>query len=256
MAQNEGLKGVESGKIEVNGINLYYEKRGRGERVVLLLPGALGTCGTHFNAQYEGLDMDKLTLVCWDPPGYGKSRPPQRDYVDFYRKDAVLATELMRKLGYDKYSVVGFSDGGRTGLIMAADNPETVQKAVAWGCNAYITKEEKDVLKKLVDIELWSDSVREPLEAIYGDDLQTIWSRLMDAYLLMDDILCKDLPKIQCPVFIFHGERDVMVRKIHPDYFKANIKKCRVHRFPYGPHNCHEACSKEFNQLLTEFLLA
>lgn len=31
-----------SGKIGVNGIDIYYEIRGTGDHVVLLLPGALG----------------------------------------------------------------------------------------------------------------------------------------------------------------------------------------------------------------------
>ena len=30
-------------KVEVNGVNIYYEKAGHGKQTVLLLPGAIGT---------------------------------------------------------------------------------------------------------------------------------------------------------------------------------------------------------------------
>jgi len=33
---------TESGKLDIDGFNIYYEKAGTGDHVVLLLPGALG----------------------------------------------------------------------------------------------------------------------------------------------------------------------------------------------------------------------
>ena len=47
----------------------------------------------------EQVDKTKFTWVAWDPPGYGKSRPPTRDFSDAYlRKDAILAAKLMEVL--------------------------------------------------------------------------------------------------------------------------------------------------------------
>ena len=46
--------------------------------------------------QFEGLSKEKYTLVTLDPRGYGKSRPPERDFpLDFYRRDAEDAAGLM-----------------------------------------------------------------------------------------------------------------------------------------------------------------
>ncbi len=43
------------------------------------------------------MDREKFTLIAWDPPGYGFSRPPQRDFSgDFYRRDANYAAKLMQ----------------------------------------------------------------------------------------------------------------------------------------------------------------
>ena len=63
---------------------------------------------------------------------------------------------------------------------MAARQPDRIRKVIAWGCNAYITMAEKEVIKRIRDVSTWSDEVRRPLENIYGDELQLIWDNLTD----------------------------------------------------------------------------
>ena len=139
---------------------------------------------------------------------------------------------------------------------MASMAPESVTKCVAWGCNAYITPAEKDIMNRLSDVRDLNESIRVPLEKIYGSELPGLWRDLCLSWAVMDNIMREDLPNIQCPVFILHGDRDPMVARHHADYFKANIKRCRVHRFPFGGHNLQQQYPKEFNSLVQEFLLA
>lgn len=64
---------------------------------MLCLPGALGTIWTDFKLQIDGFNREKFTLIVWDPPGFGKSRPPEKDFnADFYEKDAYYAFEFMK----------------------------------------------------------------------------------------------------------------------------------------------------------------
>ena len=59
-------------------------------------------------------------MIAWDPPGYGKSRPPNRTFPDnFFERDATAAVEFMKILGHSKFSIIGWSDGGITALFMA-----------------------------------------------------------------------------------------------------------------------------------------
>ncbi|KOB68040.1 Bphl-like protein, partial [Operophtera brumata] len=84
-------------KVKVDKWDINYLKVGKGPHKVLCLPGALGTIWTDFKPQIEGFDLEKFTLVVWDPPGYGKSRPPEKDFpADFYEKDADYAYEFMK----------------------------------------------------------------------------------------------------------------------------------------------------------------
>lgn len=108
----------------------------------------LGTIWTDFKPQVENLDANKLTIVAWDPPGYGKSRPPNRTFSDdFFQRDATYAHGLMKALGYTKFSLIGWSDGGITSLLLASTYPESVRKMVVLGANAYVHPSEIKILE-------------------------------------------------------------------------------------------------------------
>lgn len=49
---------------------------------------------------------------------------------------------MLQKIGTNKFSLLGWSDGGISSLILAAKYPESVEKLVVWGSNAYVTPEE------------------------------------------------------------------------------------------------------------------
>ena len=50
-----------------------------------------------FGVQLKSLAGPELTLVAWDPPGYGQSRPPARRFgPTFFKDDALTAAELMK----------------------------------------------------------------------------------------------------------------------------------------------------------------
>ena len=56
----------------------------------------IGSTRTDFAYQLDGLNHDNFTLISWDPPGYGFSRPPNRDWDDFYRKDVRILSQLLK----------------------------------------------------------------------------------------------------------------------------------------------------------------
>lgn len=133
-----------------NEYNINYVRRGDGRNAMILMPGALGTALTDFGQQIEQLPdlISNYSIIGWDPPGYGKSRPPSRTFdLDFFHRDAFVANALMQSLGLNRFSVLGWSDGGITGLIMAANYQDSVHKLVIWGSNSYILPEEMEIYK-------------------------------------------------------------------------------------------------------------
>ena len=73
--------------------------------------------------------MFNFTIVGMDPLGYGVSRPPERNFPvepdrHFLKIDALDEYTLMKSLCFEKFSVLGWSDGGVSATILAALYPE------------------------------------------------------------------------------------------------------------------------------------
>ncbi|KAK6185423.1 hypothetical protein SNE40_007665 [Patella caerulea] len=254
-------RGLESQKVQVNDARIHYVKSGVGNHVLLLLPGALGSSKTDFEPQLTGFNKEKFTLISFDPRGFGQSIPPERDWpLDYFRRDADDAVGLMKRLSYKKFSVLGWSDGGIIGLILAAQYPELVHRLVVWGSNAYVAPTDVDLFKGLSNIDTWSARMREPFIKVYGEKyFRAQWKNWIEAYCRYyyerDGDICKgDLKNIKCPTFIIHGKKDPLVIEEHPNYLHENISNSRLHVIPEGKHNLHLRYAKEFNQLVQTFL--
>ncbi|KAM3959760.1 valacyclovir hydrolase [Aphomia sociella] len=248
-------------KIKVGNYNINYVKVGSGPRTLLCVPGALGTIWTDFKPQVEGIDREKFTLVAYDPPGYGKSRPPDREFpLDFYDKDADFTYEFMKALKIPKYTLLGWSDGGIVSMILAAKYPEAIDKLVIWGSNSFILPQEIDLYNKVRDVESWSKKMREPMIQIYGDDFPNYWIKWTDGmvalYKAKDGNICSErLKDIKCPTLILYGEKDPMVANVHASHLHTHIEGSRLHLYPEGKHNIHLKYAEDFNKRVQDFIL-
>ncbi|KAJ6224717.1 hypothetical protein RDWZM_003262 [Blomia tropicalis] len=198
-----------------------------------------------------------FTMIAWDPPGYGKSRPPTKDFNNFYRTDATMASKLMKALNYSRYSVMGWSNGGVCSLILTAnEGANCVDKLIVWGTNAYVNEVDRACVSKVRDpTTSWSESFRKTFIDIYGEEeLYQLWTRWVDHYISMDDLCKKDLVNIKCPVLLMHGDCDPMMSSDHPLYLTKHISNITLHRFPKGKHNIHQKYVDQFNKLCEDFL--
>ncbi|XP_067618520.1 valacyclovir hydrolase [Eurosta solidaginis] len=252
-------------KVEVRGgIALNYVQSGSGDKTVLLMPGALGSAWTDFKPQIENLPqmLPNHTIIAWDPPGYGNSRPPARQFgLDFFQRDAQRAVDLMQALGRYKFSILGWSDGGITGLIVAGRFAECVEKLVIWGAGAYLNADEVKALQAIRDVQNWSPRMREPMEKVYGiDEFAKLWADWVDAAVAIyndakGDFCCTEVNQVKAPTFILHGKKDPMIAAEHIPYLIEHIQGCKYYEFPNGKHNIHLRYADEFNKLVAEFLL-
>ena len=255
-----------TGKIRADdGVELYYERRGDGPRAIICIPGALGSVGTDFSPQmtHFGREGSGFTIVGFDPRGYGKSRPHARNFSapGFYRRDAEDAAGVMEKLGFRKFSVLGWSDGGVSGIILAARFPERVQKLVVWGSNAYVSETDIELVKKTRDIAQWSPRMRTAMETLYGGDFPGMWSDWMDGFCGVysdparkGDLCIQEVGQVQSLTLVVHGSRDVLCPSFHADFLTERLKDCRFVSWPEGKHNLHLKHPQEFNKLVGEFL--
>ena len=78
--------------------------------------------------------------------------------------DRQLDVYALKSLGHSKYSLLGWSDGGITAMILAAAHPQCVHRMVVWGANATVTAEDIKLYETIRDTSKWSPKMREPLE--------------------------------------------------------------------------------------------
>ena len=257
-----------SGKIQVNGVDLYFERYGDGPHALLFIPGALGSVQSNFPPQMEyfGRLGSGFTAVSYDPRGYGKSRPYDRKYLPFpephfYETDAHDAVGVMQKLGYSEFSLMGWCDGGVCAVIAAAKHPQLVKNLVIWGSISYISKTDVELFEGFRNVANWNPSLRVATEKVYGGDFSELWCEWMDAFVGIHfdpnrkgDLCTKELTQVKCPSLVVHGGRDPVRPKFHADFLSKQLPNCRYVTYPEGKHHLHLQYSAEFNKLVSDFL--
>ena len=110
-------------RVEVGGLQIAYERVGRGSPLVLL-HGFVGDGPTTWRTQLDGLS-DAFTVVAWDAPGAGRSSDPPEDFV---RREA-LALQRFRQ-------VLALSEG-TPGAFVGALLPTSSRRRAAWTLDAF-----------------------------------------------------------------------------------------------------------------------
>jgi pimeloyl-ACP methyl ester carboxylesterase len=116
-------KPTKSGHAAVNGVNYYYAVYGTGEPL-LLLHGGLG------QIEMFGPNLTKLAqsrqVIGVDLQGHGRTPLGDREIslVDMGKDMA----GVVKKLGYDKVDVLGYSLGGGVAFRFAAQHPQMVRR--------------------------------------------------------------------------------------------------------------------------------
>jgi len=109
---------------KVNGVALYYERTGRGPRVVLT-HGAWGD-GRGWQGVIESLAR-RFEVVTWDRRGH--SRSGDGEGPGSRQQDAADLAGLIERLGPEPVHAYGSSAGGSVTLTLAAARPELVRSA-------------------------------------------------------------------------------------------------------------------------------
>jgi len=237
---------------------MHFERAGKGVPL-LLIPGALGTGAGDFPAQIGWFAERGFEVIAPDPRGYGRSRPPERDYPpDFYDRDAADMFALMAALGHEQFHVLGWSDGANIAAIMAAEHRGRVGKLVVFGGQSFLTAEEIAAFNDIRSISAWSPRAAEAMRAVYGDGLDGLWDRYVDGQVALfeagGNLYRERLARIRCPAFVLHGALDPLVPAFHAEAIHRGIAGSRLHIFPTGKHNIHIRYAGEFNDRVHAFL--
>jgi pimeloyl-ACP methyl ester carboxylesterase/predicted glycosyltransferase len=122
----------ESGYVERDGVNLYYEVYGSGEPTVLLLPTWSIIHSRHWKMQIPYLARH-CRVVTFDGRGNGRSDRPRESRSYDEREFAADAIAVLDETNTERAVIVGFSMGGQRGILLAAEHPKRITGAVFIG---------------------------------------------------------------------------------------------------------------------------
>jgi valacyclovir hydrolase len=196
-----------------NDVDFFYEDEGSGQPV-LLLHGAFGTGRGVFDGMIDYIADSGYRVIAPDMRGYGRSRPPERDYpLDFYRRDAGDMAALARALGIAGAHVVGISDGGIIGLLLAVEHPWLLSSLVAWAANADFPADERPLYENILDAGNslhFLQAMRERHGMSAGEARRMLASFVSASLAITDhghDVgLGERLARIRCPVLVGAGK--------------------------------------------------
>jgi pimeloyl-ACP methyl ester carboxylesterase len=228
--------------IEVNNVKLYYEEYGKGEPLLLL----------HGNSEsIESFDLQvmefakKYRVIAVDTRGQGKSSEDGKLYTyDLFAEDMNL---FMDALKIKSAHIVGWSDGGNTGLIMAMKYPKKVKKLVSMGANVFI---DDSVVESWIFNELNSQLTQLSSDTSYEAENR---SRLIKLLLTEPKHSFEELKSIACPVLVMAGENDV-IKENHTKAIANAIKKATLLIVPNETHYFPKDNASDFNAKVLDFL--
>jgi valacyclovir hydrolase len=244
-------------EIAVNGTVLHYEEAGEGPPL-LLLHGGGGTALLHYKNEIPLL-AKRYHVIAPDFRGYGQSSPPRDFPAGFYQRDAADMAALIEALGIAPAHLCGWSDGGITALLLAADYPWTARTLAVWGAEAYIKPEERAGWDAITDWQAWPEHTRERFIAAQGPlNWPGVLERMKAGYILAlesgGNIVADRLNRVACPTLILHGDADEVVPVAHAHELHAAIRGSALRIFPGGHHALHRDRHDELLVALLDFL--
>jgi pimeloyl-ACP methyl ester carboxylesterase len=256
--------------VEVDGLQIAYERAGSGPALVLL-HGYVGDGPTTWRRQLDGLS-DQFTVVAWDAPGAGHSTdPPEWLGLDAY---ADCLAGFFERLGLETACVAGLSFGGI--LALALQRRHSAMSSALILASAYAGwagSLRPDVAEQRFRqaVALADGTPEEFVSAL----LPTMFSKTMPretvddfrasmlafhprGFRAMARASAEDvrdvLPHIDVPTLLVYGDRDVRAPLAVAKALHAGISGSRLVVLPDAGHVCNVEAPNEFNDAVRGFL--
>ena len=274
---NNAEQQIKTGTIKAGNFQVYYERAGKGDAVLLLHAGLQDH--TMWMDQVKALS-DKYEVITIDLPYHGKT---------IGTDTTLLAQDVIKivldSLHLQKVSVAGLSMGASVTQDFIIAYPQRVNKAIliAPGINGYekthpvdsVSMEwwqlfkdalnEKDTNRAAIEFtKAWAegvyrkgDSLKAPVsQFIYKTSLANLRLHKMAGWPLLQSHppAIESLASVQVPVLIIDGDKDLPYITACSEYLQKKIPKARRVIMKDVAHMLNIEKPEELNNLLLDFL--
>lgn len=263
--------------VDTNGIKMYYEERGSGDPVILIM--GITANGAVWEAHADDWSQH-FRCIMPDNRGVGLSDKPAGDYSSEMFADDYAG--LMDALGIESARIVGVSMGSIIAQQLALRHPQKVRSAVLmcpWArCDRYaksIFKHMADCKARLTPSEFmewiqlliftkpfWDndDAYQSLLDGRAAADTNSLVQPLhglkgQAAACVNHDTLAQ-LGQITAPCLVIGGKDDIFTPRWMAEEVAAGIPNCDLHLYDNAGHAFHWEVMADFNPRIREWLQA
>lgn len=263
--------------VETNGIQMYYEERGSGDPLILIMgitaPGAFWEAhASYWEQNYRCIMVDNR--------GIGRTHKPEGDYSSAMMADDYAG--LMDALGIESAKVVGVSMGSIIAQQLCLRHPQKVKSTVLmcpWArCDAYaksIFEHMKVCFARLTPAEFmewvqlliftkpfWDNAEAYPtlLEgreaASTNPDPQPLHGLHGQAAACTSHNVVDQLGNISQPCLVIGGKDDIFTPMWMAEEVSSSIPNCDTYFYDDAGHAFHFEYPDDFNARVLEWLNA
>ena len=242
----------DSGFADVNGIKLYYAVFNKnGEDPVLLLHGGLAS-SLCWGFEVPLLAKDHKVIVA-DSRGHGRSTMNNTPFsYDLLTSDI---TGLLDHMKIQKVSIVGWSDGGVIGLLMAIQHPNRVNKLFTFGANfnasGYKSGETDTAVAKTFISRMESNYTS---LSSTPDSFPALRRSIGKMYSKEPDIDTAQIKTISAPTVIAGGEYEQFIKREHFEQLAKLIPNAELVIIPNVSHGGPFQDPVTFHKEVAKFL--
>lgn len=228
---------------DIRGFKMYAETYGKGQPL-LIIHGNGGSISNFVNQ--IPYFSSKYNVILADSRTQGKSADTGDSLSYEMMADDYAA--LLNVMKVDSAFVIGWSDGGINGLLLAIRHPEKVKKLAVTGANLW--PDTTAVYQDVIDVvtppynTLRNKTNRNAME-------KTGW-KLVRLLVEEPHIALKDLKMIKVPTLVIGGDHDV-IKPEHTMLIAHNIPDSYLWILPNSGHSTPLVYKDEFNKKVDDF---
>jgi pimeloyl-ACP methyl ester carboxylesterase len=231
----------------IRGFKMYYEQYGKGEPLLIIH----GNGGSINNFLYQIPYFAKnYHVILADSRAQGKSVDPADSLS--YEMMADDLNALLDKLNLKSCYVIGWSDGGINGLLLAIRHPDKVKKLAVTGANLWPDTTAVDPF-----IYHWAMNMnkmtRDSIKKMKAPTPE-IKNQLKLLHLLSYEphITVEQLHTIACPTLVIGGDHDALLPQ-HTMLIAQSIPNSYLWIIPNSGHSTPIYKKEQFNQVVGDF---
>ncbi|MFD2923152.1 alpha/beta fold hydrolase [Halobacillus naozhouensis] len=244
-------------KIQVRDIQMYYEEKGEGPVLVMIM--GLGANLDWWGDDFRNDLSREFRTIAFDNRGSGRTDRPTTGYtIANFARDTI---ELMNKLDIKKAHIMGFSMGGMVAQEIALHYPERVDKLVL-GCTncggdqqvpadedvrAWLQKENSGTQGKVKDhlvhilfphkfASTHKEFIKEVLKWAGKAPIDAMSFQRQLRMIFQWDGNYDRLTGLTVPVLVMHGQEDAIIPAENANILNKMIPESELRLFEGGGH--------------------